>query len=163
MGYLISMKTTASAIKTRRKQLDRKLREYVDLRDTSVPSGGWIFQVRSSLGMSSEALGNRMGISKSAAAKLERSEAKQTISLKSLQNAAQALNCELVYALRPKVSLEEILRSQAEVVARRIVQNVQKTMGLEEQGSSKIEIEDQIKDIVDDFVLSLNSSLWKEQ
>lgn len=63
---------------------------------------GWIQRARQALLYSTNELADRIGISSAAVCKMERSEAKGTISLETLKRAADALDCELVYAFRPK-------------------------------------------------------------
>ena len=48
---------------------------------------------------------------------LERREADGAITLESLERAADALGCDLVYALIPRRPLEEMLHDQAQKVA----------------------------------------------
>ena len=55
----------------------------------------------------------------------------------SLRRAAEAMECELVYAFVPKVSLEASLRTQAEKAAKKNMGIVSHTMRLEDQGLSR--------------------------
>lgn len=64
-----------------------------------------------------------MGVRGSTVAKLEESERNRTIRLDSLQRAAEAIDCDLVYVLVPKKSLQSIVDNQrlrlfANIVAR---------------------------------------------
>ena len=77
------------------------------------PDKGWVRSVRDALGMSSTELAARMGISQQVVSEIERSERRATVKLKTLSRAAEAMDCELVYALVPRTSLEETLRAQA--------------------------------------------------
>ena len=83
------------------------------------PDPGWIRTIRDALGMSSRQLAARMGLSQPAVSQLERSEVAGRIRLDSLRRAAAALECELVYALVPRVALEETLDTRARALARR--------------------------------------------
>jgi transcriptional regulator with XRE-family HTH domain len=65
----------------------------------------WLFRARTAQFISSNEDAKRMGISTQAYCKLERNEALGTISLQSLARAAKALECELVYAVRPKTKV----------------------------------------------------------
>ncbi|HEY0332617.1 MAG TPA: helix-turn-helix domain-containing protein [Stenotrophomonas sp.] len=78
-------------------------------RAKAVPRGGWISALRQSLGMTLAELGGRMGVSAVSVSKLEESERRSTIQLDSLQRAALALNCEVVYALVPREPLNEMV------------------------------------------------------
>ena len=67
----------------------------------TVPLGGWIYTLRTAHGISSRELGRRLGISRQAAADLERREVLGTASLEALKQAAEAMNASLIYFCRP--------------------------------------------------------------
>ena len=62
----------------------------------------WLRLARNASLLSSNSLAEKLGMTRSAYIKLEKSEQAGTISLKTLQRAAEAMDCELVYAVRPK-------------------------------------------------------------
>lgn len=97
------------------------------------PKQGWLRTVREALNMPQRELARRLGISQPSAQALERREVKGTITLESLERAADALGCDLVYALIPRQPLETTLRQQAEKVARAQWGAVEHTMALEDQ------------------------------
>ena len=66
------------------------------------PQKGWIRAVRESAGISAGELGRILGVSRQLPLQFEKAEADDTITLKSLRNVANALGCDLVYALVPK-------------------------------------------------------------
>src|SRR5665647_390075 len=89
-----------------RRQLDRRLTKFTPLVNEPRPHQGWIRAIREALGMSSKELADRMGIIQQAIRELEQSELHETIKLETLQRAANALECELVYSLVPRRSLD---------------------------------------------------------
>jgi len=103
--------------------------------------------------MSAAALARRLGMSPTGVRKLEKSEADDAITLASLRKLAQALDCELQYALVPQTSLEQRLQDRATEVARERIGPVSHSMSLEDQlvkGSlSNIQIELLAKEILD--------------
>lgn len=118
-----------------RRQLDRRAAQ---LRDVSAealarPQAGWVRAIRDALGMSSRDLAARLGVTSMAVSKLEASERAGTVGLDTLRRAADALGCDLVYALVPRVPLEEAVRRQAVTVARAELGPVATTMALEDQ------------------------------
>ena len=123
------------------------------------PSGGWIRAVRTSLGMSVRQMGKRIGITQQSAARLEKNEANDAITLKSLRKAAEALDCRLVYALVPNEGgLRDIVRKQALRKARDIVDSVDHSMMLEAQDvGNKQEKTDQL---ADELARNPNPRLW---
>jgi predicted DNA-binding mobile mystery protein A len=101
-----------------------------------VPSG-WIQTVRLALGMSLRQLAARLGLSTNALAKYEQNEQNGSISLSTLTKAAEALDMELVYYLRPKEgTLQQSLDSQARRKAAEILERSNQTMMLERQETS---------------------------
>jgi len=67
------------------------------------------------LGMSAAAFARRLGMSPAGVRKLEGAEASYTITLASLRKLAQALDCELQYALVPRTSLVQHVKDRAEI------------------------------------------------
>jgi predicted DNA-binding mobile mystery protein A len=126
----MQMKSTA------RRQLDRRLARIRELPDETLarPAAGWVRALRDALGMTSQDLAARMGVSRVAVNKLESSERALTVQLDTLTRAADALGCDVVYALVPRTSLEEQVQRQAEAVARAELGPVATTMALEAQG-----------------------------
>jgi len=97
------------------------------------PSKGWLRTVREALNMPQRELARRLNISQPSVQALERREVSGAITMESLERAADALGCDLVYALIPRRPLEETLREQAEKVARTHWAAVEHTMALEDQ------------------------------
>ncbi len=97
------------------------------------PAQGWLRTVREALNMPQRELARRLGISQPSAQALEQREVVGTITLESLERAANALGCDLVYALIPRQPLETTLREQAAKVARAQWSAVEHTMALEDQ------------------------------
>lgn len=90
--------------------------------------------MREALGMSATELGQRMGITRRRVAAIETEELIGAMKLATLQRAAEAMDCSLVYAFVPKVPLEELVLARAREKAEGIVRNVSHHMRLEEQG-----------------------------
>jgi predicted DNA-binding mobile mystery protein A len=85
-----------------------------------------------------------MGVTAMAISGLEDSERAGTVQLSTLRRAADALGCDLVYAIVPRVGLDEEVRRQALTRARRELARVDRTMQLEDQGLDDVELERQI-------------------
>lgn len=96
-----------------RRRLDERFRRLRPLADEPRPHKGWIRAIRDALGMSSTELATRIGVSQQSVSQMERSELQETITLETLRRAADALDCDLVYVLEPRTSLEEAVREQA--------------------------------------------------
>jgi predicted DNA-binding mobile mystery protein A len=126
------MQTTAHAIQARR-ELSRKFAASDIDPIRVVPRKGWIRAVRGALGMTQTDLADRLGITRVAVDKLERSEADARITMAKLKQVAEAMDCSLIYALIPNSSLEETVMRQARTVAERNVDYTSRTMALEAQ------------------------------
>ena len=124
----------------RLKQLDRGLKPYRSARMIPRPSKGWIRTIRLALGVSSGELARRLKTSRQLPLQLEKGEAEDRITLKSLRAAANALDCDLVYALVPRAnSLEETVEDRERAEAKKRVVGVEHSMALEDQAVGKID------------------------
>ena len=119
---------------TRIRQVDEGLAVWRKANLPRRPPQGWIKTIRMALGMTSSALAQRVGdVSDSAIRKLELAEAEDAITLASLRRVAEALDCELQYALIPRLPLKQMLSEQASIVAGKQMECVSHTMALEDQ------------------------------
>ena len=83
-------------------QLQRALTPFLVAKQTPRPPRGWIRAIREANGITVREMAKRLGRAPSVAAHLEGSEAEYRITLGKLRDAADALGCNLVYALVPK-------------------------------------------------------------
>jgi predicted DNA-binding mobile mystery protein A len=97
------------------------------------PPAGWLRPIREALGMTSGVLAERLGVTASGARKLEQAEAVDAITLGTLRRVAQALDCDLQYALVPRRPLREMRWQQALHLAQQWQQRAGRTMALEAQ------------------------------
>jgi predicted DNA-binding mobile mystery protein A len=126
---------TRAGIRRAREILDRRLTALKPVEQYAPPRSGWIRAVRDALGMTAADLAIRMGISGASIRSYEDKEATGGIRLSSLQRAAEAMDCTLVYAFVPKSSLEETVQRQARTVLDQQMKRVRQTMTLEAQES----------------------------
>lgn len=97
-------------------ELDRQFCEYAKLHRNVTPRCGWVKTVRLALGMSSNALGVRSGMTAQGVRKLEQAEANGSISLNTLAKLADGLDCEVHYILLPRSSLiEQVVQRSKEI------------------------------------------------
>ena len=113
-------------------QLDRALKDMRSLPPR--PTSGWISSVREALGLTLGQIGQHIRASRQAVQQLERAEATDRITLGALRRVAEAMGCELVYALVPKAgSFAELAERPTRDRATRDVKSVMHTMMLEDQ------------------------------
>jgi predicted DNA-binding mobile mystery protein A len=147
--------------KLARKNLDDRLSK-MKLTDFTRPQRGWIHALREALGMTSAQLAKRVRVSQPGIIQMERAEQRGAITLETLERAARALDCTLVYALVPNTSLQDIVTKQAEKVAKERLATVNHTMRLEKQGVSKAALKDQYDRILDTLLRDSARKLWEK-
>ena len=113
--------------------------------------------------MPSEALGRRIGVSQSAVIQLEQGEEAETITLASLRKLATGLDCDLVYALIPRTSLEEIVEEQALRRARSLVYTVSSSMELEQQAIPEQEKDRQVQALAKNLLVKPSTGFWDDE
>jgi len=72
------------------------------IKSFGIDNNNWLKKARLALFLSCETMALKLNISRTAYVKYENGEATGTISLATLAKAAEAMECELVYAIRPK-------------------------------------------------------------
>ena len=126
------------------------------------PPRGRLKAIREALGMTTAQLGRRLGVVHSRVVAIEQAEAKGTITLNSLEKAAQALDCRLVYALMPRQPLEDIVEQRASLLAKSRLKSTGHTMTLEAQGVDATDESEQLKRLIRQLVEKSGSKLWEE-
>lgn len=135
----------------RLRQLERSVRPFLAAQSVSRPPKGWIRAIREASGITLLELAKQMKRSLSLAAQFERSETEYRITLNSLRQVADALGCDLVYALVPKRgTLHDLAERRASEEVTPDVLAVEHTMALENQavGGVKEKIRDEANRIL---------------
>lgn len=145
-----------------RKSLDRRL---APLRGELLitPPSGWIKAIREALGMTAEQLARRMGVVQSRVSTLEKAESTGTPTLKSLRQAAEAMDCVLVYAIVPRTSLDQIVRDQAMKKADTELARHHHTMRLENQAMTKADLATERQRLVADMLAGSLRRVWDDE
>jgi predicted DNA-binding mobile mystery protein A len=115
------------------RHLDSRFATLRPLLKSQRPPKGWLRAIRDALGMTTKQFGRRLGVSQPRIVELEQSEVGGSVTLRTLQRAAEALGCRLVYALVPERPLAETVQNRAELVAEQRQAAVEHTMRLEDQ------------------------------
>lgn len=145
------------------KTLDDSLSTFSKLPNGRRPTVGWARAIREALGMTRDRLASRIGLRGPSVNTLERSEARGTITLESLDKLARGLGCRVVYAIVPPEgeTLESLLRKRAEAVARDRLSRVSHSMKLENQALDPREEKRQLKRAVDSLLAGSRRILWR--
>ena len=142
-------------------QLNSKMLVVASIKKFTPPPTGWIKAVRTALGMSLQQLGNKMSITKQSLTDIECREKDGSITLKTLRDAAIALDMELVYGFVPKDgSLDALIDRKAKEMATQIVLRTSNTMKLEDQGNSSKRIQKAIEERAASIKNEMPKILW---
>jgi predicted DNA-binding mobile mystery protein A len=143
----------ASFQRLARRQLSQALARYVEASETPRPRNGWIAALREAVDMTVRQLAARLGVSPSSIIRLEQRERDDTISLAALRRAADALDCDLVYAVVPRRAaafeptdnlLDKLIEARAREVAAAELSRIAHTMALEDQAVNAADLQAQI-------------------
>ena len=154
------MKPVARALA--RRQLDKKLATLKNKEAFVRPRRGWIKSIREALGMTAAQLGRRLGVSQPRVTAIEKAEVEGALTLESLEKAAHALDCQLVYALVPRESLNGLLRHRAERKARAMIKATGHSMALEAQAVDQETQAEQFEELVRHLLDKAGSEMWDD-
>jgi len=145
------------------KQLSDYLKSISNFKEVSLPKKGWVRAIRDGLHMSRRQLANRLGLSTSRIQRLEQDEVSGAVTIKTLRRTAEAMDCEFVYAIIPRNSLEYIINTQAHKKALQYLQKTNHTMYLEDQ-SVNDESYQRIWDSLSHQIITKSSrTLWDDK
>ncbi|MDD3288470.1 MAG: mobile mystery protein A [Alphaproteobacteria bacterium] len=145
------------------RHLDQRFKALRPLLATPRPPKGWVRAVRDALGMTTKQLADRIGVAQPRITELEKAELSGSITMNSLERAAEALGCRVVYALVPEHPLSETVTEQAEYLAIKQLAKVQQTMSLENQSVRGIEVQKEMRQKLVRDLLQKPARLWDEK
>lgn len=142
-------------------QLNQKLVPYKVAGKAIRPSIGWVKTIRTSIGMSLEQLGGKLGITKQSAQNIEKREKDGSITIKALEDVARALEMKLVYGFVPiDGSIDELIKKKAKHLATEIVLRTSGNMKLEDQENSPERIRKAIEERTKEIMEEMPKKLW---
>ena len=147
------------AIKQCRNKVKRIEERFIDV---VLPSEGWIKTLRQALNMSGAQLARRLGVTRGLVSKTEKAELSGGVTLKKMQDIAQAMNCRFVYAIVPETDIDTTLKHQALAKARDRVKRASTHMALEDQALSDEQLRLEIERLAENMLASSDSTLWDE-
>jgi predicted DNA-binding mobile mystery protein A len=113
--------------------------------------------------MSAAQLGRRLGVCRQRIARAEKDELAGNVTLKTMTQLADAMDCAFVYWVVPKTSLEEIVRSQAKKIAEASVSQTSLAMSLEGQAITDEDKAELIDEAVDAILNDDKVRLWEDR
>jgi len=145
------------------RHLDQRFRSLRPLSESQRPPKGWVRAIRDALGMTSAQLGRRLKVSQPRVVEIEQAEVSGSVTLRTLQRAAEALGCRLVYALVPEKPLADAVRKRAEEIADRRSSAVEHTMRLEDQAVSDKKAASDLREQMIEELMRRPARLWDEK
>ncbi|MHC4290400.1 MAG: mobile mystery protein A [Planctomycetota bacterium] len=143
-------------------QLDGTLKGFDVLRRVTVPPKGWVRAIRNAIGMTGQQLARRLGTNRQRVARIEQDEKQGRVTVNTLRNVAEAMDCEFVYGFVPKESLEQTVRDQARRVAVKRMDRSNQLMRLEAQELNEGEKKQLLNELIDEIVNTMPRTLWDD-
>jgi predicted DNA-binding mobile mystery protein A len=123
----------------RLRQLSKSLAAFEVAKTNPRPQLGWLRAIREALGITLNQVGKNMRATRQRIKSFEGAERQDRITLASLRRVAEAMGCELVYAIVPKSgTIVELAEKQAVDEATKRVLAVEHTMALENQAPGDV-------------------------
>ena len=126
------------------------------------PHHGWLRAIRDALGLTTKQFSRRLGVSQPRVVALEKGEVDETVTLATLRRAAEAMDCQLIYAMVPNRPLVDMLRERAEAKANEQIDGVNHTMRLENQALTGDDQRRQREILIDQLLRGNLHRLWDE-
>jgi predicted DNA-binding mobile mystery protein A len=145
------------------RHLDSRFATLRPLLKTQRPPKGWLRAIRDALGMTTKQFAHRLDVSQPRIVVLEQAELSGNVTLNTLQRAAEALGCRLVYALVPEKPLAETVRERAELLANRQTSAVEHSMRLEDQAVRDKRAARELRRQAIDDLMRRPARLWDEK
>lgn len=104
-------------------QISKKTELLSTLKDIELPESGWISSLRKSLKMPLKHLAERLKIAAPTAKQMELREKTGAITIKTMNDVAEALNMQFVYGFVPKEeSMQKMIKDRANEIAQYVIQ-----------------------------------------
>lgn len=145
------------------RHLDSRFAAFRALSHAQRPPKGWIRAIRDALGMTTSQYAKRLGVSQPRIVELEKSEQNGGVTLNTLQRAAEALGCRLVYVLVPERPLAEVITERAAEIAERQSRAIEQTMRLEDQAVEDNRAAQALREQAIEDLLKHPARLWDEE
>ena len=138
--------------------MNEALTQLAPMKAVNVPIKGWIRAIRETLGMTGEQLARKLRTNKQRISRIEQDEIQGKLTLNTLRNVADALDCTLVYGLVPKHGLDQTIRQRAILLAQKRINRSRQMMGLGGQAVDEQDESYMVSDIMDE----MPKALWED-
>jgi len=142
-------------------QTDKRIRKFAKITENTPPKG-WIYTLRTSLGMSMRQLGKIANITPQGVMDIESREKEGNITIAALEQLGKHLNMKLVYGFVPmEGSLQKKIDKQALAMAKKIISRTSNSMTLEDQKVNPAMLSKSIKAKAQEIKQKNLKSLWE--
>ncbi len=126
------------------------------------PRIGWIAAIRQALGMSKTQLAKRISVARQSLDDLESNELKETITVASMRNVADALGCDLQYVFVPRKPLKKLIAEQALRRASKKLGRVNQSQALEASAIETESLSRAATDLAREMEVMRPADLWND-
>ena len=144
------------------KQLDQQLARLKEQTAYARPEQGWVRSIRKAFGMTIKQLAKRLKVDPSRIVKIETSEIKGAVTLRTMQSVAESFDCTFVYSFVPNSTLIETVTAQAKKMATAHVLRMNDNLHLNAQDIQETWLLDQIEDETNDLLKGSWKHLWEK-
>ena len=123
---------------------------------------GWIKLMRMALGMSGVQLARRMHVTRALVSNTEKAEIEGRVTIKKMQEFADAMECEFVYCMVPKNKIQTLLKQRAKEKAQAIVNRTNAHMALEGQALTNERKKIELDRLTDQLLKDQLADLWND-
>lgn len=140
------------------------VQEAAPLARVATPGDGWIATVRKALGMSGAELARRLGVTRARVSQAERAEREGGITLKAMEQFAEAMGCRFVYAVvPPEGGIENLVAAQAQKKAAALVGKASVHMALEKQALTEKKNRAEVERLAREMMEDPPPGFWSEK
>ncbi|MBL0710172.1 MAG: mobile mystery protein A [Colwellia sp.] len=126
------------------------------------PPEGWLRTNRKALQMPAKLIMKNAGIKTSELYRIEKAELEGTLTINKLKETANAMGCDLYYAVVPKNKISSLIEAQARRHAVKLLRNASVHMQLEDQATSPEQVELQIEKVTEQLIKEMPNWFWGE-
>jgi predicted DNA-binding mobile mystery protein A len=127
-----------------------------------IPPEGWLRTNRKALKLPVKVILNKARIKKSELYRIEKAELDGTLTLNKLKETANAMGCELYYAVVPRDNIDSIIEERAKRHAVKILKNANMQMQLENQATTTEQVELQVNKVTEELIKDMPEWFWEE-
>lgn len=145
----------------------KQYREIIDAATQKItglktPPEGWLRTNRKALKMPAKLIMEKAGFKTSELYRIEKAELDGTLTLNKLKDTANAMGCDLYYAVVPRGGINTLIEERARRHAVKLLNKASVHMQLEDQGTSTEQIALQVDNVAEQLIKEMPDWFWEE-